>query len=401
MERKTIRISDMEYDITDFKHPGGSVIHSMTEGQDATIAFQEFHYRSKTARRILNSLPNMKVRKSQENDSDKAMLNDFIQFRESLENRGYFKPNYIHVSFRIFEILGIYFIAADTIKYNIMLSILLFGLCGGRCGWLQHECGHNSFTCNIKIDKRIQQFFLGFFAFGDASVWNSMHNKHHATPQKIGYDIDLDTAPLVLFYNNSIENRSYFAKLWLRYQAYTFLPITSGLFVMPFWTFYLHPRKVMYDKNVLQAIFMASGHAIRVFLYMKMCPTSVVYALFYHFMAIWATGIYLFGHFSLSHTFTPTIDRHDNPNWVRYAIEHTVDISPDNPFVCWFMGYLNNQVIHHLFPSMPQYRGSEISKELILFCKKWDIKYKIMSYYDAWAHMLHNLNTVGQALSNE
>ena len=391
----------MEYDITDFKHPGGSVIHSMTEGQDATIAFQEFHYRSKTAGRILNSLPNIKLEKNKENDKDADMLDDFIQFRKSLENRGYFDPNYIHVSFRIFEILGIYFIAAYTIKYNIMLSILLFGLCGGRCGWLQHECGHNSFTCNIKIDKRIQQIFLGFFAFGDASVWNSMHNKHHATPQKIGYDIDLDTAPLVSFYNNSIENRSYFAKLWLRYQAYTFLPITSGLFVMPFWTFYLHPRKVMYDKNLLQAIFMASGHAIRVFLYMKIRPTSVVYALFYHFMAIWATGIYLFGHFSLSHTFTPTVDRHDNPNWVRYAIEHTVDISPDNPFVCWFMGYLNNQVIHHLFPSMPQYRGSEISKELILFCKKWDIKYNIMSYYDAWAHMLHNLNTVGQALSNE
>lgn len=401
MERKTIRISDMEYDITDFKHPGGSVIHSMTGGQDATIAFQEFHYRSKTARRILNSLPNIKLGKPQENDSDKEMLNDFIQFRKSLENRGYFKPNYIHVSFRIFEILGIYFIAAYTIKYNIMLSILLFGLCGGRCGWLQHECGHNSLTCDIKIDKRIQQFFLGFFAFGDASLWNSMHNKHHATPQKIGYDIDLDTAPLVSFYNNSIENRSYFAKLWLRYQAYTFLPITSGLFVMPFWTFYLHPRKVIYDKNLLQAIFVVSGHAIRVFLYMKMRPTSVVYALFYHFMAIWATGIYLFGHFSLSHTFTPIVDRDDNPNWVRYAIEHTVDISPDNPFVCWFMGYLNNQVIHHLFPSMPQYRGSEISKELVLFCKKWDIKYNIMSYYDAWFHMLHNLNTVGQALSNE
>jgi hypothetical protein len=39
--------------------------------------------------------------------------------------------------------------------------------------------------------------------FGDANAWNGPHNKHHATPQKIGHDIDLDTAPLVAFYDSS------------------------------------------------------------------------------------------------------------------------------------------------------------------------------------------------------
>ena len=62
------------------------------------------------------------------------------------------------------------------------------------------------------------------------------------------------------------------------------------------------------------------------------------------------------------------------------------------------MGYLNNQVIHHLFPSMPQYRGPEVSEELILFCKKWDIKYTIMNYCEAWYNMLNNLNKVGNGI---
>jgi fatty acid desaturase len=368
----------------------------MAEGQDATMAFEEFHYRSKKANTILKSLPNAKINKNQ--SDDKEMLEDFLNFRKSLEDRGYFKPNYLHVSFRILELFALYAAATFMIQYNIPIAILLFGLCSGRCGWIQHEGGHNSLTCNIKIDKQIQSFFIGFFMFGDSSMWSSMHNKHHATPQKIGYDIDLNTAPLVAFHNSSLKNNDFWTKLWLKYQAYTFLPITSGFLVMPFWTFYLHPKKVINDKNVLQATYNIIGHILRVFLFMKLQPTTISNAILYHLTAIWVCGIYLFGHFSLSHTFTPTVDKNDNPNWVRYAIEHTVDISPNNQFVEWFMGYLNNQVVHHLFPSMPQFYGRQISKELLLFCKKWDIKYNIITYWQAWYHMLTNLNTVGQTI---
>jgi fatty acid desaturase len=37
--------------------------------------------------------------------------------------------------------------------------------------------------------------------------------------------------------------------------------------------------------------------------------------------------------------------------------------------VDWVMGYLNYQVIHHMFPAMPQYRGPAVSKELQLLAK--------------------------------
>jgi fatty acid desaturase len=32
-----------------------------------------------------------------------------------------------------------------------------------------------------------------------AAFWRNQHNKHHATPQKVDHDVDLDTLPLVLF----------------------------------------------------------------------------------------------------------------------------------------------------------------------------------------------------------
>jgi hypothetical protein len=44
---------------------------------------------------------------------------------------------------------------------------------------------------------------------------------------------------------------------------------------------------------------------------------------------------------------------------------------------------------------MPQYRGPEVSKELVVFCKKWDLQYNIISYGEAWQKMFANLRKVG------
>lgn len=396
-QKVNICIGEYEYDITHFNHPGGKVIYSMTQGQDATNAFEEFHYRSKKARVILHSLPKQRIKKDKGREKEDDMLLDFQRFRQSLEERGFFKPSYSHIFYRVIELTTIYGAAIYMMPNNIYISILLLGFFGGKCGWIQHEGGHHSLTGIIPIDKAIQNVFIGFGLLTDGNMWNHMHNRHHATPQKIGHDMDLDTAPLVAFYKGAIDKYrdNSWVKWWLQFQMLTFLPITSGVFVMFFWIFYLHPRKIIRDRNASQACIVAVGHSTRILSFMVLGNTDIYHAACYHFLSLWVSGVFLFGHFSLSHTFTSVVKADENPNWVRYAIEHTVDIVPDNPVVCWIMGYLNCQVIHHLFPSMPQYRGPEVSKELIAFCRKWDITYRVVSYWDALTFMFSNLHQVG------
>ena len=199
-KRVYMTIGEYSYDVTDYKHPGGNVISYMY-GQDATNAFEEFHYRSKTAKRILQLLPRKKIDISVSvNDTEQQMLQDFARFRKSLEERGFFTPSYFHITYRILELFAIYIFAVYTMHYSIAVSVVVLGLFGGRCGWVQHEGGHNSLTGNIKTDKMIQNVFIGFGLLADGSMWNNMHTRHHAATQKIGYDMDLDTAPFVLFY---------------------------------------------------------------------------------------------------------------------------------------------------------------------------------------------------------
>jgi len=397
--QKFIIIDGYEYDITDFKHPGGNVINYMANGQNATEAFNEFHFRSEKAKKVLKSLPHKPIEKKFD---DEQILKEFTEFRADLVRRGFFTPSYFHIVYRVVELIGLFAFGVYMIRRNIVVSILVLGLFSGRCGWIQHEGGHNSLTGNINIDKIIQKIFIGFGLQNAGIMWNKMHNKHHATPQKIKHDIDLDTTPFVAFFDSAIENArsKYWSSVWLKYQAYTFLPFTSGFFVPTFWWLYLHPREMIKSRDWFQALCVIVGVSTRIYAFQTLLGCGLLEAIFYNQCIVWVAGVYLFGHFSLSHTFTPVIGEKEDPSWVRYAIEHSVDINPQNPFVSWIMGYLNCQVIHHLFPSMPQYRGPEVSLELIELCKKWNIKYTILGYGEAWHLMFANLNEVGKHYTN-
>ncbi|OXA49317.1 Fatty acid desaturase 2 [Folsomia candida] len=74
--------------------------------------------------------------------------------------------------------------------------------CAGRAGWVMHDAGHHSLTGNHIVDRRIHSIFLGILDGVGAAWWRRRHNKHHAMPQRIDYDGDLNTMPLIA---NSIE----------------------------------------------------------------------------------------------------------------------------------------------------------------------------------------------------
>jgi len=396
---KLIFIDGIWYDVTEFvkTHPGGSVINHYI-GQDASTVYKEMHRRSKKSKIILKKLP---IVERNTNPSDKTeMLDDFALWRRTLEERGFFKTSASHTSYRMIELFSMFLLGTwlMSMQYKI-LAVIIYGVFGARCGWVQHEAGHKSLTGNANTDMTIQKVVMGLGLLLSGPMWNNMHNKHHASTQKLEYDIDLDTMPFVLFHEDAAILNKQYSKWWLRYQAYTYLPITSGMLVTSFWIFYLHPRKILRDKDHVQGILTLSGHVFRTWLISKASGDSLLISYMYLLASMYISGVYLFGHFSLSHTFTPVVGCDETPTWIEYSLNHTVDIDTQNPIICWIMGYLNCQCVHHLFPQMPQYRQCEVSKELEVFASKWGLTYKQVGYFEAWNLMFKNLNKVGKVMS--
>jgi hypothetical protein len=142
---------------------------------------------------------------------------------------------------------------------------------------------------------------------------------------------------------------------------------------------------------------------------------GVLWCYFLLMIANFWNFIYLFGHFSLSHSYMDVIPENKHLLWFEYAIGHTVNISTKSALVTWIMGYLNFQIEHHLFPSMPQYKNVIAAPYVRRFCEKWSVtadadadadadanadakylQYTEHSYSTAWRMMLSNLNQVGK-----
>jgi fatty acid desaturase len=419
--RDTITIDGVTYDITEFKHPGGSIINYMKNTADATEVFREFHHRSSDrVNKVLQSLPVYPESSLRPLSvaPENAMTADFREMREKLVIQGLFEPDYIHVYFRLLELAFYFGMGTWLASYNIYASVLSFIVFKTRCGWVQHECGHLSFTGNKRIDRAIQTFIMGFGAGISSTVWNSMHTRHHAAPQKIKHDIDLNTTPLVAFFNRAFESTThgqrparFMNRWWMRLQAWTFLPVVNGIFVHLFWIYYLHPKKVFHrlcfattmGERRTAAFEMACMTASHISLPLIFYTGGsggggLLWSYFLLMVVNFWNLVYLFGHFSLSHTFTGVVPENKHLLWFEYALHHTVNISTKSALVTWIMGYLNFQIEHHLFPSMPQYKNALAAPYVRAFCERHAsaLKYTEHSYKDAWRLMLSNLDQVGK-----
>ncbi|XP_021953448.1 acyl-lipid (8-3)-desaturase-like [Folsomia candida] len=406
--KQEILINSHYYDVTNWipRHPGGKIIKFYTkEGEDASAAFDQFHGRCITkVTKFLKQLPKRDAAmenptqfspENQSREGNEVLLNQELSLLKStFEAEGLFTPSYFRVFLRFMECLfliiyGIYLThcTSQFVKW-IGLFTTSFGI--GRCGWFGHEAGHRSLTGNIKIDKFLHQLTFAMSIGLSPSWWNSQHNRHHAMPQRLKHDVDLETLPLIAFNKKVIKDSKlggiFKNNFFIRNQAKLFLTVDTFLVVF-YWRFFLHPRYVIKKRAYADAVFMSLHHLI---LTSFLDPVNI-------FIIHFLTAIYLLGTFTLNHTHLEVTE--EEKSWVEYGLEHTVDIT-STPLTDWWMGYLNFQIEHHLFPQMPQYNNHLIRDRVAALAKKYDLPYQTLGFWEAWGKVFRNLEEVGNHVAS-
>jgi len=317
-----------------------------------------------------------------------ALTKDFQALHKSLEEEGFFKPSIPHVIYRISELIafltfGLYLVSFGN-PILTTLGVISVALFQGRSGWLMHEGGHHSLTGNPKIDRFIQAVVYGFGDGMSSSWWSSQHNRHHAMPQRLQHDVDLDTLPLLAFNKSVVKNpKKQGQNFFIQNQASLFLLIDT-LLVATMWKLYLHPRYVLLKGTYHQLFFMGAHYLVAY--HMGFIP---------YIVSVWLASIYIFGNFALSHTHLPVTA--GPMHWVEYALLHTMDVE-QKPWCNWWMSYLNYQIEHHLFPTMPQFRHPKVAKRVEVLAKKHGIPYHCTSYFEAVNRTFENLAEVSHDL---
>ena len=388
------------YDVSQFNHPGGTVLRFYQgNGIDATQAYNNFHVRSKKARVRLSALPHRdadsKAIDAMRLPGQTALMKDFDDLQRTLEKEGFFKPDLWHVAYRLAEIVIMHAIGFYLLFNGYAVAgIVTLGVVSGRCGWLMHEGGHYSLTGNITVDRGLQIALYGIGCGMSGGWWRSQHNKHHSMPQKLGHDVDLETLPLVAFTEKAVKRIRQVTKTWVSVQAYMFPIITTQLVALG-WQFYLHPRFIVRRRNAWEGAALATRYAAWTYFitgHFGLLTSALIY-LSYN----WVASNYIFLNFAVSHTHLPVVSQTDKEvDWIRYAAVHTMNVSPGPfNFVNWWMSYLNFQIEHHLFPSMPQFRHPTVSPRVRELFQKHGLVYDQRDYITSMQVTFRNLHKVG------
>lgn len=296
-----------------------------------------------------------------------------------------FEPSYTHVIYRLLEglilcIIGLLLITSPSLPV-MLLGCLVLALGQGRYVWLHHELGHNSVTCSRTLDRLLHVLIIGVTQGMSSTWWIRHHNKHHAMPQRVTHDSDLQTMPLLAFNSKSVHHRET-GKSWsIQNQVYVFALIFP-IGVASVWRYYLGPLYVIKNRLYLEGMCILVHHALAY--YCGFWPGLI---------AFWLGSTIVAVHISMSHTHLPAAN--ESTHWVEYGLRHTADVD-QRPWCDWWMALLNYQIEHHLFPARPAWRGPLIKDRIRALAKKHGLPYHVFTYPEAIWQTVHNVYQVSK-----
>jgi linoleoyl-CoA desaturase len=248
---------------------------------------------------------------------------------------------------------------------------------------VMHDACHGSYSSKGWVNH-----LLGFTmnALGSNSyIWKIKHNVvHHTYTNVDGIDDDIAKSPVL---------RHCPSQKWVpmhRYQhIYMFLAYAISTILWVFLTDmikYFSRKIVVTDMKLTvqdHIIFWASK-ALYVVFYIALPIVLVGWLpwLIGYLVVNMTMGLTLAIVFQLAHVVEKTEfeeagekPRQIEAEWAIHELKTTANFAPDNKIVNWFVGGLNYQVEHHLFPRVSHVHYKAISKIVQEHCEKFGVPY--------------------------
>lgn len=289
---------------------------------------------------------------------------------------------------------------AVPLAMSLGLSIAAIGM------GVQHDANHGAYSRHRWVN-RMLGFTLdvmgvcGFF-------WRQKHNViHHTYTNVRGIDFDLDFGVIARLSPEQPRRPLH------RYQQY-YLWFLYG-FLLPKWVFYddfvilrtrrtgPHPLPRMSPLEIglfwgWKVFFVAWSLVIPALLH----PLWQVLLL--HLVAIYTLGITLSSVFQLAHC-ADAVEFPEAPadggvlrdDWCAHQVDTTVDFAQKNRGLTWFLGGLNFQVEHHLFPKVCHLHYPALSAIVAETAARHGVRYRRHATLGAaLASHFHHLKKLGR-----
>lgn len=223
--------------------------------------------------------------------------------------------------------------------------------------------------------------------------WRHKHTRHHANPNKVGADPDIDL-PVISFTPAQAARRRNPLTAWLvGHQGAFFFPILllEGIS--------LHAsgigrvlRREHVDRRWVEILFLSvrlGGFTTLVFLVLSPGIAAVFLA-----VQLGLFGFYMGSSFAPNHKGMPLVPARLKLDFLRRQVLMSRNIR-GGVFVDAAMGGLNYQIEHHLFPSMPRPHLRRAAPIVRDYCERLGIPYTQTSLFASYGIVLRYINRVG------
>lgn len=284
--------------------------------------------------------------------------------------------------------ISLYTVLVFFTPANNWISIGLAGLLGfvlAGIGFnVMHDACHGSFSSRKWVND-----LLGYSmnALGSADfIWKLKHNViHHTYTNVDGIDDDIAKEPLI----RHCETQQ--RKGFHRFQHIYVLPLYT--ITTLYWIFFTDYMKY-FSRKVHNTPMRSITTADHIVFWISKLLYYLVYLAIPIYMLGWAkvlvgflvmhavTGFTIAIVFQLAHVvenvqFEEAIGKSKKieQEWAVFQVNTTADFATDNKAITWFLGGLNFQVEHHLFPRISHVHYPAIQKIVIEKCNKFNIRY--------------------------
>ena len=279
--------------------------------------------------------------------------------------------------------------AASVGLFYGLWFLMGMGMVGIGCS-VHHDSNHGSYSDNKTVNKVVGD--LVNVVGGYDVTWRIQHNILHHTYTNIeGLDEDIEVGGLMRFSPHAKKfplHRYQHIYAWFLYCLLTLQWVTYKDYRLLF----QYEAKGLLKKERItlkNALIELSIYKVIYFGYVLVLPLifsgmpwySVVLGFFIlHFTA----GLGLSCIFQLAHVLEssefplPTDERKIENNWAIHQLMNTADFSPKSKLMYWFIGGLNYQVEHHLFPHISHVHYPQIAKIVRKTAEQYGVPYIVM-----------------------
>lgn len=254
---------------------------------------------------------------------------------------------------------------------------------------VMHDANHGAYSANDRVN-----YWMGNtlnLLGGSTFNWKLQHNiMHHTYTNISGMDDDIQDR-LVLTFSPHTEKKKFHRYQWIYAFAFYGLMTFYWVALKDFIQFHYYTKKGVNPnrpKDNRNAIIRIAIMKVAYFFALIVVPivffslpilTVITGFLLMHFVA----GFILTLVFQLAHTVEGT--EHPLPNehgviendWAIHQMETTQNFSPKSKVISWYVGGLNYQVEHHLFPRVSHVHYPNIAHIVKQTAEEYGVPYKV------------------------